>query len=629
MASPAPRKRADPRRYARVRGIDGRHPLKRAAPPAYVPYRARRRRDTRVAYLNFALAREMGLIPADHPDRLTAGLRDALLETFGLVILNEYDFLNRTHVPRGDLLPHSYMATRYLQLQHPDKRGLSSGDGRSVWNGTTRHRGTSWDVSSCGTGVTRLCPATSQHGRFFQTGNWVASYGCGTAALEEGINAALMSEVFHRNGIATERVLAVIALPSGLAINVRAARSLLRPSHFFVHLARDDSESLRQTVDFFIDRRIANGDFPELPPPDTAARRARRYACFAEDAARTFARITARFESDYVFCWLDWDGDNILADGGIIDYGSVRQFGLYHREYRFDDTDRMSTTIPEQRRKARHIVQKYAQIRDTLITGERPRLDTLADDPVLAIFDEEFARTRTALLLEKVGFTPAQAEPLAAREPAAIARFQRAFSSFERARSSRGRVRVPDGISWNAVYCMADVLRELPVHYANTVADSKEAARVDELLLPPRELLDIALSDYASRRDREMTEHRGRMARELQLAYLDLVDAAARHARTGREQILDELAARAPTLNPEARITGDAVDHAVSRMLASRPRVSPESLYRLINAFTEDQDRCPDRASSGRRDRRPRLSRRERTLLARMREITRELKEGL
>lgn len=628
MAAATPRKRARPRPYARLRRIDGRHPLKRAAPSAYVSYPARRRHDTRVAYVNFGLAREMGLIPADHPDRLTAGLRNALLETFGLVILNEYDYLNRTCVQAGDRLPHSYMATRYLQLQHPDKRGLSSGDGRSIWNGCVRHKGTTWDVSSCGTGVTRLCPATSQHKTFFQTGNWLASYGCGTAAIEEGINAALMSEVFHRNGIATERVLAVIGLPSGLAINVRAARSLLRPSHFFVHLARDDGEALRETVDFFIDRRVENGDFPELPPPTTKARRERRYGYFAEDAARTFARVTARFESDYVFCWLDWDGDNILADGGIIDYGSVRQFGLYHREYQFDDGDRMSTTIPEQRRKARHIVQKYAQIRDMLVTGERPRLDALADDPVLAVFDEEFARTRTALLLEKVGFDADTAECLAEHERGAILRFQRVFSSFERARSSRGKQRVPDGINWNAVYCMADVLRELPSRYAES--SGREGAPPDEeaLLLPPRALLDIALSDYASARDRQMTDHRARMARELQRAYLALVEAAARHVGTDRTAALRALAERAPIRNPEARITGDAIDHATGKVLGHRPGLSPESVYRLVCAFTDDQDQSPERAS-GRTRGGYRLSHAERRLLDRMRNIARELREGL
>src|SRR5262249_46980257 len=158
------------------------------------------------------------------------------------------------------------------------------------------------------------------------------------------------------------------------------------PSHFFVHLKQGDRASLESCVELFIDRQIANGDWPRIEG------RARRLRFFAAQTARTFARIAATFESEYIFCWLDWDGDNILADGGIIDYGSVRQFGLYHREYRFEDVDRMSTTIPEQRRKARHIVQNFAQIRDFLLSGRKGPLARFRRDPILALFDDEFAQ---------------------------------------------------------------------------------------------------------------------------------------------------------------------------------------------------------------------------------------------
>lgn len=629
LAVPNARKRTGSRRYARLRGIDGRHPFQRAAPGAYVPYRARRRHDTRVAYVNFDLAREMGLLPARHPDRVTEALRTALRDTFGLVILNEYDYLNRTPVREEDLLPHPYMATRYLQLQHPDKRGLQSGDGRSIWNGCVRHRGTTWDVSSCGTGVTRLSPATSQHKRFFETGNWLTSYGCGTAAIEEGINAALMAEIFHRNGIATERVLAVLALPGGLAINVRAAPCLLRPSHFFVHLARGDVEGLRETVDFYIDRRIENGDWRDLPRPTGEPERRQRYEHFAREAARTFGRVAARFESDYVFCWMEWDGDNILADGGIIDYGSVRQFGLFHREYRFDDSDRFSTTILEQRRKARHIVQKHAQIRDYLITGVRPTLPQLDHDPVLQLFDDEFSRVKTTRLLERVGFGAGEIDLLVRDEAAAVKRLQRAFSSFERARSSRGVVKVPDGITWNAVYCLSDVLRDLPIRYAACFEGASETPSRDALMLEPRAFLDLALSDYASSRDRELTEHRARMAREFQRAYLDLVDAVARQTGSSRRRTIEGLAARTPILNPYDRITGDAVDHAAGRLLGRRPRLSPESIHRLIQAFVDDQDQDPERFVARAKSGEQRLSSVERRVLRSMRRIARDFREGL
>jgi uncharacterized protein YdiU (UPF0061 family) len=600
VGRPTPRRRAQtsgPDPYRRLSRIDGRHPFKQAAPEAYVDYRARRLRDSEVAYFNFGLAREMGLIPAGHPDRLTAALRRTLLETFSLVILNEYDFLNGTRVPSRDLLPHSYMATRYLQLQHPDKRGTSSGDGRSIWNGCVTHRGVTWDVSSCGTGVTRLCPATSEFKTFFRTGNYITSYGCGTAALAEGINAAVMSEVFHRNDIPTERVLLVLVLPSGLAINVRAARNLLRPSHFFVHLRRGDLEQLRGTVDFFIDRQIANGSWPALGPGDTRVRRNRRYRHMAEDAARTFARITARFESDYIFCWLDWDGDNVLADGSIIDYGSVRQFGLYHREYRFEDTDRMSTTIPEQRRKARQIVQKYAQMRDYLIDGHKSRLDSYARDEVLEIFDAEFERTKRELLLAKLGFDAEESAYLTRHAADTLARFRRAFTSLERARSSRGPVRVPDGLSWNAIYCVRDLLRVLPGQYAARAA-AEPAAPPSQLVSEPDEFFEIALSDYASRKDRVASAHRRRMAREFQHGYLALAEQVARWRRQPLPGTLDRLAERARIANHASRITGDSVDHASQRLIRRRRQLSPEAVYRLIRHFTDDQDLDPDRGSA-------------------------------
>ena len=66
----------------------------------------------------------------------------------------------------------------------------------------------------------------------------------------------------------------------------------------------------------------------------------------------------------------EWGRDNILTDGSILDYDSVPQFGLYYGGYRFEDTDRFSTSIPEQKRKAREIFQRFKQVRDLLLTGD-------------------------------------------------------------------------------------------------------------------------------------------------------------------------------------------------------------------------------------------------------------------
>jgi hypothetical protein len=167
-----------PAEYDRFRRLDGSHPLKQAVPEGYVDYPVRSRSDGKVFYFNFGLARDMGLIPRGHPDELTRGLSQAILRSFSLQILNEYD---RIHHPELMTVarPTMYMATRYLQLQHPSRKGITSGDGRSIWNGCLSGGNGTWDVSSCGTGVTRLSPATGRENRFFRTGEKNASYGSG------------------------------------------------------------------------------------------------------------------------------------------------------------------------------------------------------------------------------------------------------------------------------------------------------------------------------------------------------------------------------------------------------------------------------------------------------------------
>ena len=50
------------------------------------------------------------------------------------------------------------MATRYLQTQHHNKQGKTSGDGRSIWNGYVKSENLIFDISSRGTGATILSP---------------------------------------------------------------------------------------------------------------------------------------------------------------------------------------------------------------------------------------------------------------------------------------------------------------------------------------------------------------------------------------------------------------------------------------------------------------------------------------
>ncbi len=570
------RKTDDP--YRLFRRLDGSHPFKDQVTGGFLDYPARRVPGTEVVYFNFALAREIGLIRARHPNRLTAGLRDAILNTFAIQIVNEYDAGHGLKLQDDELLPGTFMATRYLQLQHPGRTGKGSGDGRSIWNGCIRHRGTTWDISSGGTGVTRLCPATAESGELFETGNWNADYGCGTATLEEGFESLLMSESFHRNGIPTERTLAILRRPDGFAINVRAGKNLIRPSHFFVHHKQSNLPALRAVADLFMERQIKNGDWPDIPAGND------RYRVLGETMARTFGKMAAMFQREYIFCWLDWDGDNILADGGIIDYGSVRQFGLYHREYRFDDGPRWSTTLPEQRRKAREIVQVFAQVRDYLITGEKAPLYRFRDDPVLSLFDEAFTRTSERLLLHHAGFDAGAQELIRNAHQESFNRFDKAHRHFEQAKSARGPRKLPDGITWNAVFSVRDLLRELP----GRLLDQGEP-------IPPEELIELAASIYASENDRKLTPHRKRMARELQDSYLELIEAAARHRGLSVPAMLTEIGERSATINVFARITGDAVTYASGSLVKHVKKLSPEALNTIVNRFAASQVQVPEK----------------------------------
>ena len=172
--------------YNKFNQIDGTHPLQDSCPNSYITYSARKRKGGDVAFFNFDLAKEMGLIPKNHPEELTAELKKKVLDTFALVIINEYDVINDIQFDEEDILLGKYMATRYLQLQHPNKLGKTSGDGRSIWNGRVENQKRSWDISSCGTGATSLSPATHLQNKYFQTGDPTISYGCGYSEIDEG-----------------------------------------------------------------------------------------------------------------------------------------------------------------------------------------------------------------------------------------------------------------------------------------------------------------------------------------------------------------------------------------------------------------------------------------------------------
>lgn len=592
--------------YSNFKKINGDHPLKKAVPDAFIEYGARKRHGGRVSFFNFALAREMGLLSDRHPDHLTHELEKTILDTFSLLIINEYDLMNNIQFPKEDILPNKYMATRYLQLQHPNKKGKTSGDGRSIWNGTVIHKGVTWDISSCGTGATRLSPATNINNKFYQSGDPSVSYGCGYSEIDEGLSSMFFSEVLWRNNLETERVLGIIEFAKGISINIRAHRNLLRPSHFFRFLKLADREGLKQLVDYYIARQISNKEWKNVLEKD-------KYEYFLERVTESFAKTVAHFENEYIFCWLDWDGDNILMDGGIIDYGSVRQFGLFHHEYRYDDVQRFSTTILEQKNKARDIVQSFIQAIDYILTGRKKLISDFKNHSILKLFDTHFVYQKNKGLLYKIGFNSFEQEFLLRNYWDDVENYKRSFSYFERAKSVKGKVKVPDGITCNAIYCMRDILRELPQLYL-----SKSTS------LNSEEFIQVIQSSYATRRDLFPSSYRDRKIRLFQYEYFYLLEQVAKaNKRSFRDLILD-IITRSSVINKYDRITGDSIINITKKVMRFKPRLKCDELYDLMRQFAGFQNFCPEKEKS--------ISiknPRQRKYIGGMLKIVREYREGL
>ncbi|HEY6043914.1 MAG TPA: hypothetical protein VIU43_03350, partial [Nitrosospira sp.] len=370
--------------YEKFKEIDGTHPWRHVTPDGYIDYRARYRRNGRVLYFNFSLAREMELIPTCHPQIMNKDLEQAVLDTFSLRIINEYDLEQGKKYPIESIKPNPYMATRYLQTQHRNRQGKTSGDGRSIWNGYLRTKGLTFDISSRGTGATCLSPGAQRANGKVKTGDESYGYSSGLADLEEMLGSAIMSEIFYRQDIPTERCLTVIGFPDGSAIGVRSAPNLIRPAHIFRYLKQALHGELKASVDYFIARQVENG-FWQVPPTGWE-----RYSGALDYVARTYGKIAAIFEEEYIFNWLAWDGDNLLASGAILDYGSVRQFAAKHDKYRFKDVDRYSASLREQRSCARKIVQAFAQALDFAHSGVKKNLNAFRNAECLKTFDLAF-----------------------------------------------------------------------------------------------------------------------------------------------------------------------------------------------------------------------------------------------
>jgi uncharacterized protein YdiU (UPF0061 family) len=566
--------------YEKFKEIDGRHPWRNVSPDGYVDYQARYRPHGRVIYFNFALAKEMGLIPVDHTASITKDLEQVILDTFALQIINEYDLQRGKKYPPETIKPYPYMATRYLQIQHRSRQGKTSGDGRSIWNGYIKSDNLIFDISSRGTGATILSPGAQEANKPLPTGDESYGYSSGLADLDEMLGSAVMSEIFYRQGIPTERCLTVIVFPDTTAIGVRSAPNLIRPAHMFRYLKQGRHEELKASVDYFIDREIENG-FWEIPSDP-----GERYAKALDYFARSYAKLAAILEEEYIFNWLSWDGDNMLASGAILDYGSIRQFAAKHDKYRYNDVDRYSASLAEQRGWARSLVQVFAQTMAFVESGVKENLNNFKNAACLRVFDAAFENERDQRLLWRIGFTPEQIAYLMNNARQEIRDFDRSLRYFEDRKVKKGIVKLPDGFTHSPVFLIRNLLRLLPAYY---VAQTITRADDTSAYMPEEIFCRIMAASYISKRDLKPTASTGSHVEDFQHCYLRLVAALGGPF----DLVLKTLQERSAVINHRHRITGDAVTWIIEEVITMRNKIRIDGLQEALDAFIDSQVLIP------------------------------------
>jgi hypothetical protein len=296
--------------------------------------------------------------------------------------------------------------------------------------------------------------------------------------------------------------------------------------------------------------------------------------------------MAAVLEEEYIFNWLSWDGDNMLASGAILDYGSIRQFAAKHDKYRFKDVDRYSASLREQRRWAQLLVQVFAQAMDFIESGEKTNLRHFKDAKCLHVFDEAFEAERDYRVLWRIGLSPHQIDHLKQTAPNEIKEFHRALSYFEDLKISKGIERVPDGFTHKPVFLIRNLLRLLPAYYV-----AQAIGKVDEetAYMPDDIFCQIMAASYVGKRDLQLTPSRVTHIKNFQECYLKLILAVGEPL----DDMLKTIQERSAVINHRHRITGDAVTFIVEEIIAMKGKIRIDGLQEALDAFIDSQILIP------------------------------------
>ncbi len=194
-----------------------------------------------------------------------------------------------------------------------------------------------------------------------------------------------------------------------------------------------------------------------------------------------------------------------------------------------------------------------------------------------------------------------------------MTKFRKVFSYFERAKSKRAYHKVPDGINRDALFCMRDILRELPQLYLARSAT-----------LSHQEFIEVIKSSYARKSDLKLTELRKKQINRFQSIYVSMLNSLSRDLNLSYGQNLLELTMRASVVNRYDRVTGDSITKIVEKVQKIKPKLSANELYLLAEQFSTYQNLDPDQKSKSEAS-----PVRQKNIMKNLYSIVREYREGL
>jgi hypothetical protein len=265
-----------------------------------------------------------------------------------------------------------------------------------------------------------------------------------------------------------------------------------------------------------------------------------------------------------------------------MDYGSIRQFAAKHDKYRYDDVDRWSTSLTEQRYWARELVKVFAQACHFARSGRKLNLRRFKNLSCLRQFDAFFEREREWRLLWHLGFTNEQIDMLRRTARSEIGDLRRALEFFEEVKVARGMEKLSDGVTHRPVFLIRNLLRELPAYYL------KECEAKLGAMMEPRRFCETMAASYASRHDLRMTPARVARAKNFQKCYQRLIAAAGDYP-----SILRQLTQRSAVINYEHRMTGNGVINVVDEIIKAKDELTRSDLQVVMDRFIESQVLIP------------------------------------